>query len=68
MAEDKTAMRAEFEREALVHLDTLYNVALRLAGNSADAEDLVQETIIKAYRAWDKYRPPPPPPRRQRWT
>lgn len=57
MAEDKTAMRTEFEREALVHLDTLYNVALRLAGNSADAEDLVQETITKAYRAWDKYRP-----------
>lgn len=57
MAGDPTGRREEFEREALVHLDTLYNVALRLAGNSADAEDLVQETVTKAYRAWDKFKP-----------
>ena len=46
---------ASFEREALVHLDTLYRVALRLAGNSADAEDLVQETMLRAYRSWDRF-------------
>ena len=49
------AKREGFEREALVHLDTLYRVALRLTGNPADADDLVQETMLKAYRAWDQY-------------
>ena len=49
--------RAGFEREALVHLDALYRVALRLTGNPADADDLVQETMLKAYRAWHQYQP-----------
>src|SRR2546422_8889060 len=47
--------REGFEREALVHLDALYRVALRLTGNAADADDLVQETMLKAYRAWHQY-------------
>ncbi len=47
--------RVGFEREALVHLDVLYRVALRLTGNPSDADDLVQETMLKAYRAWDQY-------------
>jgi len=47
--------RASFEREALVHLDSLYRVALRLTGNPADADDLVQETMLKAYRSWHQY-------------
>ena len=47
--------RVGFEREALVHLDVLYRVALRLTANPADADDLVQETMLKAYRAWDQY-------------
>jgi RNA polymerase sigma-70 factor, ECF subfamily len=47
--------RASFEREALVHLDSLYRVALRLTGNTAEADDLVQETMLKAYRAWHQF-------------
>lgn len=49
--------RAGFEREALVHLDSLYRLALRLSGNEADAEDLVQEAMLRAYRSWDRYTP-----------
>ena len=49
--------RAGFEREALVHLDSLYRLALRLSGNEADAEDLVQEAMLRAYRSWERYTP-----------
>jgi len=47
--------RVGFEREALVHLDAMYRVALRLTGNPADAEDLVQEAMLRAYRSWDRF-------------
>ncbi len=45
----------EFEREALVHTDAVYRMALRMTKNRADAEDLVQETFLKAYRFWDSF-------------
>ena len=46
----------EFESEALVHLDALYGLALRLSGGDEPrAEDLVQEAVLKAYRAWDRF-------------
>jgi RNA polymerase sigma-70 factor (ECF subfamily) len=54
---DADQKRANFEREALVHLDSLYRVALRLTGNVADAEDLVQEAVLRAYRSWEQYTP-----------
>jgi RNA polymerase sigma-70 factor (ECF subfamily) len=56
MAEPSTAGRT-FDAEALPHLDALYRVALRLTGDPSQAEDLVQDTMLKAYRAWRQYRP-----------
>jgi len=56
MAEPSTAGRA-FDAEALPHLDALYRVALRLTGDETQAEDLVQDTMLKAYRSWRQYRP-----------
>ncbi|HUP89981.1 MAG TPA: sigma-70 family RNA polymerase sigma factor [Longimicrobiales bacterium] len=46
-----------FEQEALPHLDAVYRFALRLTGSAADAEDLVQETFLRAWRSWDHYTP-----------
>ena len=46
-----------FDAEALPHLDALYRVALRLTADPSQAEDLVQDTMLKAYRSWQQYRP-----------
>src|SRR5688572_11662450 len=56
MAEPSAAGRS-FDEEALPHLDALYRVALRLTGDASQAEDLVQDTMLKAYRSWQQYRP-----------
>jgi RNA polymerase sigma-70 factor (ECF subfamily) len=44
-----------FERDALPLLDQLYGAALRMTRNPADAEDLVQETYMKAFAAFDSF-------------
>ena len=46
-----------FQRDALPLLDSLYGAALRMTRNPADAEDLVQETMLRAYRAFDRFEP-----------
>ena len=46
-----------FDSEAIPHLDAVYRFAFRLTGSAADAEDLVQETFLRAYRSWDRYEP-----------
>lgn len=45
----------EFEREAVPHMDALYNFAIKMTGDSDDASDLLQETYLKAYRFWEKF-------------
>jgi RNA polymerase sigma-70 factor, ECF subfamily len=49
--------RSGFEDEALLHAEHLYRIALRLTGSRQAAEDLVQETYLRAFRAWRSYRP-----------
>ena len=54
MTDDETLER-RFEREALPLLDQRYGGALKMTRNPADAEDLVQETYMKAFQAFDRF-------------
>jgi RNA polymerase sigma-70 factor, ECF subfamily len=49
--------RVRFEEEALELSDQVYQVARRLAGSREEAEDLVQETYARAFRAWRSFQP-----------
>jgi RNA polymerase sigma-70 factor (ECF subfamily) len=55
-AETTEELAARFERDAMPLLDQLYGAALRMTRNPADAEDLVQETYLKAYAAFGSFR------------
>lgn len=48
---------ARFERDAMAYVDQLYTAALRMTRNAADAEDLVQDTYVKAYSAFHQFTP-----------
>ncbi len=50
-----TNQRTEFEALTLEHMDALYGAALRLTRSPKDAEDLVQDTFLKAFRFFDSF-------------
>ena len=52
---DDPALKERFEREVLPLLPNLYSAALRMTRNPADAEDLVQETYLRAYRGFSGF-------------
>ncbi len=60
MAETNTAadtreLRERFTADAMQYVDQLYAAALRMSRNSADAEDLVQETYMKAFASYHQF-------------
>jgi RNA polymerase sigma-70 factor, ECF subfamily len=52
---DEIKKQQEFQDEMLPHLDAVYNFALRLTTDPNDAEDLVQDSIVKAFRFFNSY-------------
>nr|WP_255605693.1 sigma-70 family RNA polymerase sigma factor [Mycolicibacterium xanthum] len=54
--ETDAELTARFERDAIPLLDQLYGGALRMTRNPADAEDLLQETMVKAYSGFRSFR------------
>jgi RNA polymerase sigma-70 factor (ECF subfamily) len=55
--EPRKSAQTDFEREALAHLSTLMAVSSRLTRSTVEAEDLVQDTLLKALRARDHFTP-----------
>jgi RNA polymerase sigma-70 factor (ECF subfamily) len=49
--------RTRFEDTALPYLDALFGMALRMTRNRSEAEDLVQDTMVRAYRFWSSFQP-----------
>jgi RNA polymerase sigma-70 factor (ECF subfamily) len=52
---DEVQKQEDFQEEIIPHLDAMYNFALRLTSDPNDAEDLVQDTIVKAFRFFSSY-------------
>ncbi len=53
---DRTEARARFDAEALAQLDALYSFALKLTRGRDEAEDLVSDTLLRAFQRWEQYR------------
>ncbi|MFQ5881495.1 MAG: sigma-70 family RNA polymerase sigma factor [Candidatus Methylomirabilales bacterium] len=56
-ADEGDRRRQEFEEAALVHMGSIYNAALRLTRDKTEAEDLFQETFLRAYRFFHQFQP-----------
>lgn len=54
---DRQDADLRFEQEALPWIDDVYRFALSLTRNEAEAEDVVQEAFLRAYRSWHTYQP-----------
>jgi RNA polymerase sigma-70 factor (ECF subfamily) len=50
---DRNSQGASFSEEVIPHMDAVYRFALRLSGTGDEAEDLVQDTYLHAFRAWE---------------
>lgn len=57
MSTENATMDALFQEEAMPHVDALFGAAMRYTRSRRDAEDLVQDTLLKAYSNFDKYKP-----------
>lgn len=55
LTREEIQKQEDFEDEIIPHLDAMYNFALRLTSDPSDAEDLVQDTIVKAFRFFSSY-------------
>ncbi len=55
MTREELQKQEDFNDEILPHLDALFNFAMKLTTNTDDAEDLVQDTIVKAFRFFSSY-------------
>lgn len=55
LTKEEIQKQEDFEEEIIPHLDAMYNFALRLTSDPSDAEDLVQDTIVKAFRFFSSY-------------
>jgi len=53
----RAAQRNEFDETVLTHLDELYGTAVRLTRSASDAEDLVQDAVMRAWAFWDRFEP-----------
>ncbi len=53
---DTAERRARFDAEAMAQLDALYSFALKLTRGRDDAEDLVSDTLLRAFQRWEQYR------------
>lgn len=52
---ERADRRARFDAEAIRHLDALYSFALKLTRARDDAEDLVSDTMLRAFQRWEQY-------------